>query len=62
MPDGREEVLTRVISSINDVPAKDWNACAGNANPFVRHEFLHALEIKRICIRKNRLVASTSFN
>ena len=45
MPDGREEVLTRVISSINDVPAKDWNACAGNANPFVRHEFLHALEL-----------------
>ena len=45
MPDGREEVLTRVISSINDVPAKDWNACAGNTNPFIRHEFLHALEL-----------------
>ena len=45
MPDGREEILTRVISSINDVPAKDWNACAGKANPFVRHEFLHALEL-----------------
>ena len=45
MPDGREEVSARIIASINDVPAEDWDACAGNANPFVRHAFLRALEV-----------------
>ena len=44
MPDGSEEVLANVINSISDVPAKDWDACAGGTNPFVCHAFLYALE------------------
>ena len=34
----------RLISSANDVPAADWDACAGAANPFVSHAFITALE------------------
>ena len=44
MPDGREEISARVISSISDVAAEDWDACSGEGNPFVRHAFLQALE------------------
>lgn len=44
MPDGSEEILAKVINSISDVPAKDWDACAGGTNPFVCHAFLYALE------------------
>ena len=44
MPDGREEISVRVISSISDVAAEHWNACSGESNPFVCHAFLHALE------------------
>lgn len=52
MPDGREEVRVEVISRIADVPAEQWNACAGSANPFVRHAFLNALEESRsVCER-----------
>ncbi len=29
---------------IAEIPAADWNACAGIANPFVSHEFLSAVE------------------
>jgi predicted N-acyltransferase len=41
--DGEAFVL-RVAGSIADVPAADWNACAGASNPFVSHAFLAALE------------------
>jgi hypothetical protein len=33
-----------VIHSLDQVSAGEWNALAGNTNPFLRHEFLHALE------------------
>jgi len=33
-----------VIDSLDKIAACDWNALAGDANPFLRHEFLHALE------------------
>ncbi len=33
-----------ILGEISSLPAADWNALAGNGNPFVRHEFLHALE------------------
>nr|WP_300306377.1 GNAT family N-acetyltransferase [Halomonas sp.] len=36
-------VVTR-ISRIAEVPPLAWNALAGDDHPFVRHEFLHALE------------------
>ena len=44
MLDGREEVSARVISTINEVAAEEWDACAGQTNPFVHHAFLNALE------------------
>lgn len=34
----------RVVSSIDRIPAAQWNALALAGNPFVRHEFLLALE------------------
>lgn len=37
----------RVLSRIDDIPAAQWNALALAGNPFVRHEFLLALERTR---------------
>lgn len=36
------DVVIRVVQSIEDVPADQWNALAGS-NPFVQHAFLHAM-------------------
>jgi predicted N-acyltransferase len=44
MPDGREAYSVRVLTSLADVGAANWDACAGSANPFVSHAFLSALE------------------
>ncbi len=44
MPDGREPVTIKVASRIGDLPAAEWDACAGEQNPFVSHAFLSALE------------------
>ena len=44
MPDGREDGSVKVLNRIHQRSAEDWDACAGNANPFVRHAFLNALE------------------
>jgi predicted N-acyltransferase len=33
-----------LVPSIARIPAADWDACAGAANPFVSHAFLSALE------------------
>ena len=35
---------TRVYDSIDHIPAATWNSLASGANPFLRHEFLAALE------------------
>ncbi|MDY6947989.1 MAG: peptidogalycan biosysnthesis protein, partial [Pseudomonadota bacterium] len=35
---------TRIVASLDDIPAAQWNALALGGNPFVRHEFLLALE------------------
>jgi predicted N-acyltransferase len=35
---------TAVIQQIKDIPAGDWNRVAGTGNPFLRFEFLAALE------------------
>ncbi len=43
MPDGSESLAVKVVSRIAEVPAADWDACAGG-NPFVSHAFLDALE------------------
>jgi len=37
-------MAVRVLSSLSEIPAAEWNAVAGDANPFLRHEFLYALE------------------
>ena len=34
----------RQLASINDIPATDWNAICATDYPFIRHEFLCALE------------------
>ncbi|MFN2308560.1 MAG: GNAT family N-acetyltransferase [Gammaproteobacteria bacterium] len=34
----------RIVERLDALPAGDWNALAGNTNPFLRHEFLSALE------------------
>jgi predicted N-acyltransferase len=44
MPDGHKEISIKIVTKIDDIPAKDWDVCAGDSNPFVRHAFLNALE------------------
>lgn len=44
MPDGREPTEIKVLSSLSDVSAEDWDACAGADNPTVSHAFLSAME------------------
>ena len=38
------ECVARVASGVADLPKKQWDACAGTANPFVSWDFLAALE------------------
>ena len=47
MPDGGETITIRLIEDIGEIPAADWDACAGQGNPFLTHAFLHALETSR---------------
>src|SRR5580700_496 len=44
MPDGSATLTLTLHQKIADVPAAEWDACAGNGNPFVSHAFLSALE------------------
>lgn len=37
-------VTARIADGVAAVPAAEWDACAGSANPFVGHAFLAALE------------------
>ena len=39
-----DSMRVQVHESIEDIPAAAWNALAGTDNPFLRHEFLAALE------------------
>ncbi len=43
MPDG-ENLKAEIADSISQIPAHDWDACAGTDNPFLSHAFLSALE------------------
>lgn len=45
MPDGNDARTVKIIRDIGEVAAAEWDACAGTANPFVRHAFLRALEV-----------------
>jgi predicted N-acyltransferase len=44
MPDGTPGLTLTLHPKIAQIPALDWDACAGNGNPFVSHAFLAALE------------------
>jgi uncharacterized protein len=50
MPDGGESITIRLVEHISDVPAADWDACAGTANPFLSYAFLSTLEASRSSI------------
>ena len=41
MPDA---ITAHITDGVASIPAADWDACAGTANPFVGHAFLSALE------------------
>ena len=43
MPDG-DAVTVEISHRIAEIPASDWDACAGDDNPFVSHAFLDVLE------------------
>ncbi len=44
MPDGLPSLSLTLHAKIADIPAADWDACAGTSNPFVSHAFLSAME------------------
>ena len=44
MADGGERFTIRVIEDLAAVPAAQWDACAGDQNPFLCHAFLQSLE------------------
>ena len=48
MPDGLPTLTLTLHQRIADIPAPEWDACAGTlggkGNPFVSHAFLSALE------------------
>ena len=44
MPDGSATLTLTLHARIAEIDAADWDACAGDGNPFVSHEFLSAME------------------
>ncbi|MBX9700990.1 MAG: GNAT family N-acetyltransferase [Acetobacteraceae bacterium] len=44
MPDTGPTLSLTLHRAIAEIPAADWDACAGDDNPFVCHAFLQALE------------------
>ena len=44
MPDGLPTLSLTLHPRIADIPAAEWDSCAGLDNPFVSHAFLSALE------------------
>ncbi len=38
------EVTAEFLTSLEQIPASDWNTITGTDYPFLRHEFLHGLE------------------
>jgi len=42
--DGSDRRAIRIIDGLGEIPAAEWDACAGADNPFVGHAFLQALE------------------
>jgi len=49
------EITLEAVSSISQITADDWNACAnasGGYNPFVSHAFLSALEMSKSAVAR----------
>ena len=44
MPDGSATLTLTLHRAIGEIPAAEWDACAGDGNPFVSYAFLSALE------------------
>jgi predicted N-acyltransferase len=44
MPDGAVTLTLTLHKAIAEVPAPEWDRCAGSGNPFVSHAFLSAVE------------------
>ena len=44
MPDGSATLSLSLHRAIAEIPAADWDACAGAGNPFVSHAFLATVE------------------
>jgi len=44
MPDGSASLTLTLHAKIAEIAAADWDACAGEGNPFVSHAFLSAME------------------
>jgi uncharacterized protein len=44
MPDGADQFTLTLHRHIREIPAAEWDLCAGDANPFVSHAFLSAME------------------
>ncbi len=44
MPDGSATLTMTLHAKIADIDAAEWDACAGDGNPFVSHAFLSAVE------------------
>ena len=40
-------LVVKIVSDIDEIAPDDWDRCAGPANPFIRHGFLHALETSK---------------
>ncbi|ARJ64323.1 hypothetical protein WV31_00730 [Magnetospirillum sp. ME-1] len=44
MPDGTRPLTVTIAAAISEVSAAEWDSCAGEGNPFIRHAFLDAME------------------
>jgi len=44
MPDGTTTLTMSLLAAIKDIDPADWDACAGDNNPFVSHAFLSVVE------------------
>src|ERR1700692_1562764 len=44
MPDGTATLTMSLHAAIKEIDPADWNACAGDGNPFVSHAFLSVVE------------------
>jgi predicted N-acyltransferase len=44
------KITIRALTQVADLPAADWDRCAGSDNPFLAHAFLDALEQSRCVV------------